>query len=88
MKTASEPDLTGAAMAALCSAGVEGSDPVIKKGKEFLVSIFQKTTGSIGAGSNTNSTGWAVSGLNACGINPQGTEFTGTGTKKPTPLNS
>ena len=87
--SASEPDLTGAALAALCGAGVPASNAAIVKGREYLVSIFEKSTGAFKSefGNNTDSNAWAVDGLKACGIDPQGTEFTGTGTKKPTPIN-
>ncbi len=89
LAAASEPDLTGAAMAALCGAGVPASNSAIVKGREYLASIFEKSTGAFKSefGTNTDSNAWAVDGLKACGIDPQGTEFTGTGTKKPTPIN-
>jgi hypothetical protein len=89
LASASEPDLTGAALAALCGAGVPATNSAIVKGREYLASIFEKSTGAFKSefGNNTDSNAWAVDGLKACGIDPQGTEFTGTGTKKPTPLN-
>jgi hypothetical protein len=89
LKTASEPDLTGAAMAALCTAGVPNTKETIVKARKYLVSIFEKTTGAFKSefGNNTDSNAWAVDGLKACEINPQATEFTGTGSGKPTPLN-
>jgi hypothetical protein len=89
LAAASEPDMTGAAMAALCGAGVPSTATAIVKGREYLASIFEKTTGAFKSelGTNTDSNAWAVDGLKACGIDPQGTEFTGSGTKKLTPLN-
>jgi hypothetical protein len=89
LAAASEPDMTGAAMAALCGAGVSSSNAAIIKGREYLASIFEKTSGAFKSefGNNTDSNAWAVDGLKACGIDPQGTEFTGSGTKKLTPLN-
>jgi hypothetical protein len=89
LKKASEPDLTGAAMAALCGAGVANSATTIVNARKYLVSIFQKGSGAFKSefGNNTNSNAWAVDGLKACGIDPQGSEFTGTGGLKPTPLN-
>jgi hypothetical protein len=89
LASASEPDMTGAAMAALCGAGVPATDATIVKARAYLAAAFDKTTGAFKSefGSNTDSNAWAVDGLKACGIDPQGTEFTGTGTKKPTPLN-
>ncbi|HEX5928498.1 MAG TPA: prenyltransferase/squalene oxidase repeat-containing protein [Solirubrobacterales bacterium] len=78
----SEPDMTGAAMAALCAAGVGGGATPIVDAKNYLVSIFEGSTGAFGSGfgANTSSTAWAVDGLKACGIDPQGAEFTGTKT--------
>jgi hypothetical protein len=89
LKKASEPDMTGAAMAALCNAGVANGDESIVGAKEYLVSIFEGSTGAFKSafGNNTDSNAWAVSGLKACGLNPQATEFTGPNPGKKTPLN-
>lgn len=89
LASASEPDMTGAALAALCGAGVPSTNSAVVKGREYLASSFEKSTGAFKSefGNNTDSTAWAIDGLKACGIDPQGTEFTGTGTKKPTPIN-
>ncbi len=72
MKSAAEPDTTGAAMAALCTSGVknEAEERAVTKGKEYLKSILEKS----GAfkyieGVNADSNAWAVGGLNMCGIN-------------------
>lgn len=83
----SEPDMTGAAMAALCGAGVASTDEAILDAKAYLVAKFVKASGAFESefGVNTDSTAWAVQGLKACGIDPQGAEFTGT--KSVTPLN-
>ena len=83
LKRPSEPDLTGAAMAALCSAGVTATDASIVKAKAYLVGLLASSTGAFASefGANTDTNSWAVQGLNACGINPQGSEFT-TGTGK------
>lgn len=84
---ASEPDMTGAAMAALCGAGVANTDEAILDAKAYLVAKFVKASGAFESefGVNTDSTAWAVQGLKACGIDSQGAEFTGT--KNVTPLN-
>jgi hypothetical protein len=89
LESASEPDLTGAAMAALCGIGVPATNAAIVAGRAYLASVFSPTTGAFESefGSNTDSNAWAVEGLKACGIDPQGAEFTGSGSKKPTPLN-
>ena len=85
LKRPSEPDLTGAAMAALCGAGVANTDTTIVKAKAYLVGLLESATGAFGSefGANTDSTSWAVQGLNTCGINPQGTEFTTAAGKTP-----
>jgi hypothetical protein len=74
----SEPDMTGAAMAALCSSGVKSTDPAIEAGKAYLASIFIPETGAFKYpfGVNTDSVAWAVDGLKACGIDPQAAPFT------------
>jgi hypothetical protein len=81
----SEPDLTGAAMAALCGAGVANTNTTIVKAKNYLVGLLETSTGAFGSefGANTDSNSWAVQGLNACGISPQGTEFTTAAGKTP-----
>ncbi len=70
-------DMTGAAMAALCVSGVPKTDPAVAKAKNFLKSKLINNSGALDAmfGANTDSNGWAVSGLNACGINPQTGDF-------------
>lgn len=72
-KSAAEPDTTGAAIAALCTAGVPKTSGVIVKAKEYLQSLLVSKNGAFESefGANTDSNAWAVSGLNACGINPQ-----------------
>ncbi len=89
LKKASEPDMTGAAMAALCNAGVANSDEAIVDAKKYLVAIFEGSTGAFKSafGNNTDSNAWAVSGLKACGLDPQAAEFTGPNPGKKTPLN-
>lgn len=84
----SEPDMTGAALAALCSAGVTSSATPIVEAKEYLEGIFEGSTGAFKSefGTNTDSNAWVVQGLKACGINPQGAEFTGPNPGKKTPL--
>ncbi|MCX0247394.1 hypothetical protein [Streptomyces drozdowiczii] len=73
----SDIDMTGAAMAALCVSGVANTDPDIVQAKTFLKGKLIANTGAFDAmfGVNTDSNGWAVSGLNACGINPQTGDF-------------
>ena len=90
LEKASEPDMTGAAMAALCAAGVASTNAAIVNAKKYLVSKFVKARPAPSnrhSAINTNSNAWAVDGLKACGIDPQGAEFTGRGPNKNTPLN-
>ncbi|MGV9323278.1 hypothetical protein [Streptomyces sp. NPDC003660] len=77
LATASDIDMTGAAMAALCVSGVPNTDADIAQAKAFLKGKLIANTGAFNAmfGVNTDSNGWAVSGLNACGINPQTGDF-------------
>ena len=85
LKRPSEPDMTGAAMAALCGAGVSNTNTTVVNAKNYLVGLLESSTGAFGSefGANTDSNSWAVQGLNACGINPQGTEFTTAAGKTP-----
>jgi hypothetical protein len=89
LKKASEADMTGAAMAALCNAGVANSDEAIVDAKKYLASIFEGSTGAFKSafGINTDSNAWAVAGLKACGFDSQAAEFTGPNPGKKTPLN-
>ncbi|MFJ8006208.1 prenyltransferase/squalene oxidase repeat-containing protein [Streptomyces fagopyri] len=73
----SDIDMTGAAMAALCVSGVPNTDTDIVQAKAFLKGKLVAGSGAFNSmfGVNTDSNGWAVSGLNACGINPQTGDF-------------
>ncbi|MGW1786663.1 hypothetical protein ACWCQQ_47560 [Streptomyces sp. NPDC002143] len=77
LAAASDIDMTGAAMAALCVSGVPNTDTDLVQAKAFLKSKLVASSGAFNAlfGVNTDSNGWAVSGLNACGINPQTGDF-------------
>jgi hypothetical protein len=89
LEKASEIDMTGAAMAALCAAGVANTSEPISNARKYLVSKFVKASGAFESafGANTDSNAWAVQGLKACGIDPQAAEFTGAAPKLSTPLN-
>lgn len=73
-----EPDETGAAIAALCGAGVPTSDPAVVKALAYLKGDLVDSSGAFESpyGPNTDSTAWAVQGLDACGVSPQSAEFT------------
>jgi hypothetical protein len=80
----SEADLTGAAIAALCTAGTANTDPAIVKAEGYLHTVQNTATGGFGNPSaNTDSTAWVVSGLDTCKIDPQGPEWTTTAAKTP-----
>jgi hypothetical protein len=88
LKSAAEPDMTGAAMAALCASGVSSSDPAIVAAKGYLEADLKAESSGSGAfasefGANTDSNAWAVQGLSACGLDPQGPEFTTSKGKTP-----
>jgi hypothetical protein len=80
----SESDLTGAALAALCTAGVPNTDPAVVKAESYLHTVQDVATGGfVNPAANTDSTAWVVSGLDTCKIDPQGAEWTTTATKTP-----
>jgi hypothetical protein len=82
--TPSDPDMTGAAIAALCEAGVPSYDADVAEGVEYIHDRLEDD-GGIEApfGSNVDTNAWVISGLNACGIDPQGAEWTTTAGKTP-----
>ena len=88
LAAASDIDMTGATMAAMCVAGVPNTDTAVVAAKNFLKSNYNTATGGFNSsfGANTDSNAWAVSGLNACGFTPQGTDFTGPAPAKKTPI--
>lgn len=77
-RATSDIDMTGATMAALCAAGVRSSDTDVVEGKNFLRGKLLDGSGAFDYpfGVNTNSNGWAVQGLNACGIGAESGDFT------------
>ncbi len=81
----SDIDMTGATMAAMCAAGVPNTDPAVVAAKTFLKGKLVAASGAFNSsfGANSDSNGWAVSGLNACGITSQGADFTTTSHKTP-----
>jgi hypothetical protein len=82
----SEEDMTGAAIAALCGAGVPTYDPAVSAGLEYLEGRLANASGGIEylyGPPNADDTGWVVSGLNACGIDPQSPAWTTSTGKTP-----
>jgi hypothetical protein len=88
LKKPSEPDMTGAAMAALCGAGVANTSEAVLNAKEYLASKLDGASGALKSefGINTDSTAWAVEGLKACEFDPQEAKFTGEAPGEKTPL--
>jgi hypothetical protein len=87
----SEEDMTGAAIAALCEAGVPAYDPAVGSGLGFLRSRLIDASGGvkyifgfpIADTPNADTNAWVVSGLNACGIDPQSEAWTTSASKTP-----
>jgi hypothetical protein len=80
----SEEDMTGAAIAALCGAGVPAYDPAVADALTFLRSRMDSATGGIEwlfGPPNADTQAWVLSGLTACGVDPQSAEWT-TGSEK------
>ncbi|HEU4944557.1 MAG TPA: prenyltransferase/squalene oxidase repeat-containing protein [Solirubrobacterales bacterium] len=81
----SEPDMTGAAIAALCEAGTPAYDPAVAAALSFLKGLLVDSSGAFhyAFGDNADATAWAVSGLNACGLDPQSSAWTTAAGKTP-----
>jgi hypothetical protein len=83
-----EVEFTGAAIAALCGAGVPASNPAIAAARGFLSAELKAEPLASGAfetefGPNTDSNAWAVEGLNACDVSATSSEFTTSRGKTP-----
>ena len=63
-------DMTGAALAALCTAGRRSPDPEVDAGLAYVRGLQDPATG--GFGGNSDTAGWVVSGLRACHEDPIG----------------
>jgi len=71
---ASNPDVTAAAVGALCGGGVPAYDPTVSAGLAYLRSLLVSETGAIEHpefGANVDSASFTVNALDACGIDPQ-----------------
>ena len=81
----SEPDMTGAAIAALCEAGAPAYDPSVVPALAYLKGLLVNATGAFhyAFGDNTDTTAWTVNGLSACGIDPQSATWTTPAGKTP-----
>lgn len=81
----SEADMTGAAISALCEAGAPPYDPAVASALTYLQSLLVDGTGAIhyAFGDNSDATAWAISGLTACGVDPQSPDWTTPSGKTP-----
>ncbi|HST54486.1 MAG TPA: prenyltransferase/squalene oxidase repeat-containing protein [Solirubrobacteraceae bacterium] len=70
--SSSDIDVTGAAVAALCTAGATPGDPDVARALTFLRAKQDPASGGFASpfGINTDSAAWILSGLNACAIDP------------------
>jgi hypothetical protein len=74
--TSTDVDMTGAGLAVLCRAGADASDPQVQAALEWLKRRQDPETGGFLAGSflprlNSPTNAWALTGLKACGVDPQ-----------------
>lgn len=76
--SASDVDMTGAGVAALCAAGVPATDADVQSALAFLRGQLEDSGGFTTPwfGTNADSNAWVVAGLNACGIDPQSPAWT------------
>ena len=87
--TPSTAEMTGAALAAFCEAGVPAYDAQVAEGVEFLLQELADNPAEDGGfeypwgGPNADTNAWAVSGLRACGIDPQSAAWTTATGKTP-----
>jgi len=82
----SEEDMTGAAVAALCEAGVPAYDTDVAEALAFLRGRMVNATGGVEylwGPPNASVNAWVVNGLNACGIGSQSPAWTTTAGKTP-----
>jgi len=82
----SNPDITAAALGALCTAGVPPYDPTVSDGLAYLHGLLVKETGAIEHpefGPNLDTAAFAANALNACGIDPQSSAWTTADGKNP-----
>lgn len=87
---AGDIDMTGAVLSMLCQNGATIGDEAVDRGVGFLHAKLNPTTGGFGTTtvfgippSNAPGTAWAVIGLEACGVDPQGPEWTTENGKNP-----
>jgi Collagen triple helix repeat (20 copies) len=82
----SDPDVTAAALGALCGAGVPAYDPDVLVGFAYLRGLLADATGAIAHpvnGENLDTSSFAINALDACGFDPQSSAWTSASGKAP-----
>lgn len=76
--TASEAEMTGAALAALCAGGATTADPTVARGIGFLESKFDPNTGAFTTpfGPSADTDAWALDGLLTCEVETEEAPWT------------
>jgi hypothetical protein len=74
----SEAEMTGAALAALCTTGATPADPAVARGVAFLETQFESATGSFATpfGPNADTAAWALDGLKTCEVDLEAAPWT------------
>ncbi|MGH2938527.1 MAG: prenyltransferase/squalene oxidase repeat-containing protein [Solirubrobacterales bacterium] len=69
----SEAEISGAALAALCTTGATTADPAVSRGIAFLESRYDPNAGSFETpfGPNVDTNAWALDGLKTCEVDTQ-----------------
>lgn len=84
-----DTDMTGAALAMICSNGIGSDHPQVQAGIEFLHDLLDPATGAIESAlpfvpaQNAPTHAWALTGIQACGEDPLGPEWTTAQNKTP-----
>jgi hypothetical protein len=82
----SNPDISAAAIGALCGAGVPAYDPTVSDGLAYLRGLLVDETGAIEHpefGPNVDSASFTVNALDDCGVDPQSSAWTTADGKTP-----
>jgi len=74
----SEVEISGAALAALCTTGATSADPAVARGIAFLESQYDPDAGAFETpfGPNADTNAWAVDGLKTCGVDTDAAPWT------------
>lgn len=78
----SEPDMTGAVIAAMCEAGAPAYDPDVAAALSYLRGLLISGSGGIEylyGPPNSDTNAWVLSGLTACGVDSQSAAWTSGG---------